>query len=272
MRHILTLTDYSNYAENAVESAFIYAKKYGADLTIYHNLCEEEIISFSINQSELLNLKSPHIPADNWISHAKHYGVETTILFGQKPFVNSIASIIEENQIDLVIMGSNGTSNAEEMVWGSNTEKVINQIDIPVLVIKDKIKDYRIDNIVFASDFKEKDKDILKYALDFIQPSSDAVIHLLHVDTADLFSLPTVIMNGFIKEFKKELLPYKVETHNYPDYSVEAGIRHFIEEVKPDMLIMNNKHYNPLLRFIKGSNTLKAVNNSAFPVLTIDYK
>ena len=272
MRHILTLTDYSGDAENAVESAFIFAKKYNSDLTIYHNIEEEEIMTFDLGNNGSLDLNSPDIPIDKWTQLAKDNGVKTTLLLSRKSFVKSISEIIEDHEIDLVIMGSNGTSNTEEMIWGSNTEKVINQIDTPVLVINDKITDYRIDNIVFASDYDETDKEVIKYALDFIKPTKDAVIHLLHVKTTSLFSLPTVLMNSFVKEFKKGLEPYTVQTHSYSDYSVEAGIRHFMEEVKPDLLIMNNKHYNPLIRFIKGSNTLKAVNNSSFPVLTIDYK
>ena len=48
MKHILTLTDFSKVAENAVEAAFVFAKQYDADLTIYHNSVDGDLIMYEL--------------------------------------------------------------------------------------------------------------------------------------------------------------------------------------------------------------------------------
>ena len=55
-------------------------------------------------------------------------------------------------------MGSNGVSGLKEMLIGSNTEKVVRTSEAPVLVIKNEHKAFKVDNFVFASDFKDESK------------------------------------------------------------------------------------------------------------------
>lgn len=58
-------------------------------------------------------------------------------------------------------MGSHGTSGIEELLLGSNTEKVVRLSEIPVLVIKKEIGELKFKNMVFASDFSPETKNLL---------------------------------------------------------------------------------------------------------------
>lgn len=169
-------------------------------------------------------------------------------------------------------MGSSVAGGKKEYVWGSNTEKIVKHVDIPVMVIKKPIKKYTLNNIVFASSFDTNERDILKYALNLLQPPKDAVIHLLSVDTSSFFTQPMGLMKTAMKEIETLVEPYNTKSHFYVDYSIEAGIRHFLEEVQPDILIMSNKNEKPIKRFLSGNNTIRAINHSDFPVLSIDYR
>ena len=55
-------------------------------------------------------------------------------------------------------MGSHGTSGIEEVLIGSITEKVVRLSEIPVLVIKKNIRDFKFNNFVLASDFSKEIK------------------------------------------------------------------------------------------------------------------
>jgi nucleotide-binding universal stress UspA family protein len=50
--------------------------------------------------------------------------------------VYAIKEIVSSKAIDMIVMGSNGSSGLEEIVIGSNTEKVVRYSDVPVLVVK----------------------------------------------------------------------------------------------------------------------------------------
>jgi len=277
MKHILTLTDFSPIAESAVEAAFVFASQHKADLTIYHNSEDGDLVMYELvgdPEIEHFTIKntisSP--PITKWKQLAKKHNVVARYLTGSADFIKKIFNITEILEIDLIVMGSTGAGGKKELVWGSNTEKVVKHVDIPVLVIKSPMTEYRISNIVFASSFDNNEKEILTYALNLLQPPKDATIHLLSIDTSSFFTQPMALMKAAMKEFEGLVSPYKVKSHFYSDYSVEAGIRHFMEEVQPDLLIMSNKNEKPVKRFLTGSNTLRAINQSDFPVLSIDYR
>jgi len=277
MKHILTLTDFSPIAEAAVEAAFVFASQHGADLTIYHNSEDGDLVMYELvgdPEIEHFTIKnaisSP--PITKWKELAKKHNVIARYLTGSADFIRKIFKITEILEIDLIVMGSAGTNAKKEFSWGSNTEKVIKHVDIPVLVIKKPMTKYRIDNIVFASSFDESEKDVLKYALNLLNPPKDAIIHLLSVDTSSFFTQPMALMRAAMKDFEGLVAPYQVKSHFYNDYSIEAGIRHFMEEVQPDILVMSNKNEKPVKRFLTGNNTIRAVNHLDFPVLSIDYR
>ena len=275
MKHILTLTDFSSIAENAVASAFVFASKYNCALTIYHNSNEGSYSTYHLSSNAKMNYttvdKKDKAPITKWKEKARKLDIEAKFIIGNGELRKNVEHLIIDRKIDLVIMGSTGAGGKDEYIWGSNTEEIINEIDCPVLVIKKPMTDYRIDNIVFASSFDLKEREVFQYALDLLTPPQDCIIHLLSIDTLSFFTQPTAIMKEAMKNYESIAKPYKAVSHFYKDYSIDSGIRHFLEEIKPDLLIMSNKHSNPIKKFIKGSNTIRAVNHADFPVLTIDY-
>ena len=277
MNHILTLTDFSKVSDHAVKAAFVFAAKNKSSLTIYHNEDGTNLNSYDLSDTsdctQLLADYADHATLLNeWIALAKKYDIAAKNLVGPHDFISEIKQLNEKLEVDMIVMGSTGAGGKVEYFWGSNTEKVVKKVDCPVLVIKSPMQDYVMDNIVFASSFDTSEKEILKYALELLNPPPHAVIHLLSIDTSSYFSQPTALMREVMKDFEELVKPFKAVSHFHKDYSVDAGIRHFIEDVKPDVLVMNNKDEKPLKRFLQGSNTLRAVNHSDFPVLTIDFK
>ena len=277
MKQILTLTDFSAIAEGAVEAAFIYAKQFGAELTIYHNSVDGDLIMFElIGDPEIehftLNNQIKTAPIDKWKQLARKHNVTARYLTGSADFIKKIFDITAILEIDLIVMGSAGAGGRKEIIWGSNTEKVVKHVDIPVLVIKKPIKKYRLDNIVFASAFDTSDREVLTYALKLLKPPSSATIHLLSIDTSSFFTQPMALMKTAMKEFESLVEPYNVKSHFYKDYSIDAGIRHFMEDQNADLLIMSNRNEKPIKRLLSGNSTIKAINHSEFPVLSIDFR
>ena len=92
----------------------------------------------------------------------------------------------------------------------------------------------------------------------------------MSVDTSAWFSQPTILMHAAIEDFKEIASEYDCKTHFYKDYSIDAGIRHFVEEHGIDLIGISNQSKNKIKRFFQGSNVEMLVNHCDAAVLSME--
>ncbi len=80
--------------------------------------------------------------------------IEVTQAVKTHKVFSEINDVAEEFEADLIVMGSQGTAGVKEVFVGSNTEKVVRTSNCPVLVIKERISNFKIDKAVFVTDFE----------------------------------------------------------------------------------------------------------------------
>src|SRR5688572_19515407 len=73
------------------------------------------------------------------------------------PF-HGMRTIITEQKVDLVVMGTAGHTKLEEMIIGTNTEKVVRHAQCPVLTIHKKPSRTDFKNIVYATSMSEDEE------------------------------------------------------------------------------------------------------------------
>lgn len=275
MKNIITLTDFSEIANMAVDTAISFAKEHGANLTILHSLTADANVTYKLAKDANIQVKTTCEDAvnsqlDSWKDKALLLGVEAEVIFTTSNFIAEVDLVARHKKADLIIMGSTGAGNSNK-IWGSNTQKLVGQTDFPVLVIKKPLTDYRMDSIVFASSFNMEDKAIFTKAISLLSPPQDTVIHFMSVDTGSYFSQPTSLMKEAMKDFVELAKPLKADSAFLTDYSVEAGIRHFLEEVKPDVLIMGSDGVSSIRHFLNPSAVIETVGNVSVPTLIMKY-
>lgn len=273
MTRILTLTDFSEVANYAVESATEFARQHNAELQILHVLRSTDYIQYELDSDPELfirNRKGKVISAkmDAWKSNAIASGVTTQMIISAGELIQQVRGIVADHEIDFIVMGSTGLDENEKF-WGTVTQEVAKNIDVPILVIKSRMKEYRMNNIVFASDFDVEDRIIMTQSISLLKPPSDAIIHLMSVNTTSFFTQPTVVINSALKDFEELARPYRTTSSYQSDYSVDAGIRHFIDSVQPDVLIMSNRKRNPIVDFFSSSPAINAIGSINAPVLIV---
>ncbi|NRA92251.1 MAG: universal stress protein, partial [Psychroserpens sp.] len=179
---------------------------------------------------------------------------------------NSVIDICHENGADIIIMGSHGASGFKEMFVGSNAEKVVRTSDVPVLVIKNEHNEFSIDDFVFASDFKNDNKETYRQATEFAM-AFGAKIHLLMVNTAGNFTTTRKAqerIDDFIKDYS-----FKNYTINiYNDESVEKGILNFSSDIDADIIGISTHGRQGIAHFFNGSISEDLVNHAKRPVIT----
>lgn len=271
MKKILVPTDFSKEAENALKVAAQMAKRYDCEIYLLH------MLEIPFQEVDALSTHSP-LPEAMFFMKLAHQRFEKIMASDYLEGLtvhetvkadNNFGNIIEtchEHGVDMIVMGSHGASGFKEMFVGSNAEKVVRTSDIPVLVIKNEHANFTVDNFVFASDFKNDNKETYKQAVDFAE-AFNAKIHLLMVNTPNNFSNTSDSKNR-IKDFIKGY-PFANYTLNvYNDESVEKGILNFSREIDADLIGISTHGRQGIAHFFNGSISEDLVNHAKRPVIT----
>lgn len=196
------------------------------------------------------------------------FSFSTKLILGN-PYAG-ISKEITEIGADLVVMGSKGSSGLEELLIGSNTEKVVRHATCPVITIKDKRDPAKIKKIVFASDFQESSKKVVS-KLKKLQEVLQAELYLVKITTPSLFensreSLKKI--HAFISE--NELQNVSVEVFN--SSSEEEGILEYAQDIDADMIALATHGRTGFLHLLSGSIAEDVVNHALRPVWTMKVK
>jgi len=268
MKRILVPVDFSKEAENAAQVAVSIAKKSDGEVFLLHMLELPESTEFMLyNQVEplfFMNMAKKRFETFLKLPFFKSAKVHTKILYYKA--LNGIKNEAKALNINLVVMGTQGASGITEVIIGSNTEKVVRHCDIPVLVIKEPHKDFKIKHLVFASDFSPPGRKSFQKVIDFCN-FFNAQIHLLYVNTIYNFektedSLKNI--NNFINGF--EFSNYTVAIYN--DTSIERGILSYSKSINADIIAINTTGRSGLSKLFNGSIASEIANHAMLPVVT----
>ncbi|PTX44466.1 nucleotide-binding universal stress UspA family protein [Christiangramia gaetbulicola] len=272
MKNILVPTDFSDQAEKALKVAAQLAKRFDGDIYLLHMLelplqLIDPVGGSSQNLPEaIFFMKLAHQRFNKIMKepYLKGIKVHETVEFHRA--FDGIMEIGKEKKCDLIVMGSHGTSGFQEMFIGSNTEKVVRHSEIPVLVIKNEIPEFEIDNFVFATDANESHKKVLRKAINFAD-TLGAKLHLLFINTPNDF-VTSKEAHKRIEEFIGDLGSKVHEVHIFNDISVEQGIINFGNKINAGLIGIATHGRKGIAHFFNGSISEDLVNHSNRPVVT----
>ncbi|WP_375580513.1 universal stress protein [Marivirga tractuosa] len=277
MKKILVPTDFSDQAKYALKLAVEIAKKTDSELILLHVVEIPGQTSFN-TMGEATNIdgmegvfvmkmieqgkkKLKELRNDDLLEDVK---LNTELKAGNTYY--NIASIINEYEPELVIMGTSGSSGVDEILIGSNAEKVVRNAKCPVLTLKEEISLANIDNIVFATSLKNDDNE-LAAKIKEIAHFSYAKIHLLKVNTPNNFESSSTTYKRMDEYMKNNGL--EAEKHIHNGINEEEGILEFAKENKIDLIAMGTHGRKGLMHLLSGSIAEDVVNHSKRPVLTL---
>jgi len=271
MKRILVPTDFSEHAEDALKVAAKIAKKNDSEIIILHMLelphqMNDAILGGASIPETMLFMKKANEMLDEISSKPYLDGIKVTEIVKMDKPIHGITQVSKDYEVDLIIMGSHGSSGIEELLIGSNTEKVVRNSDIPVLVIKKDITDFKVGNIVFASDFSEETKKPFEKLLNFTK-FFESKIHLVTICTPNSFK-PTHVVQKAMDNFTSEFNLINYTTHIYNDTNIEKGIINFANSINADIIGMCTHGRTGFAHFFNGSISEGLVNHTIKPVVT----
>ena len=272
MSRILVPVDFSSRSEYAAKLAARIGKKTNCEIYLLHMVeLPSGVVdmgagsNFSIPESmmylrkvkeKILDLKDRFFTEECIVKYSIRF---------QHPY-EGIRDYAKKIDADLIVMGSQGVSDFEEMIIGSNTEKIVRTSEIPVIVVKTDSDKFKLKDLVFASNFKEESKAVFQKFLSFANLFKSKV-HLLKVNTIGKFESSSVSKQK-IKDFINGLDLPKNSINVYNDTSVVKGITNFAKEIDADLIALSTHGGSGLSNLFNGSITKSVSKNALRPVIT----
>lgn len=275
MKKILVPTDFSGPSENALEVAASLAKKHNAEIIVLHMMGLSNAVVTKNESREVFEamyyMRLAEKRFEDLLSKEYLKGLTVSDIVHNYTVFGEINKIAMDMNIDLIVMGSHGTTGFREVFVGSNTEKVVRTSDIPVLVIKHPSENFNPKQGVFACDFLENSIGPYKRAKRMFD-TLGIEMEMLYVNLAGDFRSTREIEKRILKFLTDAEVDNPLSTLNkvvqYNDYSVEAGIFAYSQVTNADIIALPTQGRRGLAHFFSGSIGEDVVNHSDLPVMT----
>lgn len=279
MHTILVPYDFSEQAEYAFQFAQQLAAKTMGTLKLVHivetpttqsfsTMGEMNLDSAPLNQVymiELVEKRKKQLQEIEELHQNKPYRFKSRLAFGN-PYAG-ISKEIAEIKADLVIMGSKGSSGLEELLIGSNTEKVVRHAKCPVITVKRPVNVDDIKKIIFASDFSEVNGEVI-FRIKALQELLGAELSLVKINTPSFFETSKDSQQK-IDQFVTQHGLSNTQAVIYNSTSEEEGIIEYAEEINADMIAMATHGRTGFMHLLSGSIAEDVVNHAKRPVWTM---
>ncbi|MDV7138420.1 universal stress protein [Maribacter sp. TH_r10] len=275
MDKILVPVDFSEFSENALEVAAHLASKFNADLILLHMLGLSEAIFTKNEAQEFMEaqyyMKLAKKRFNEFLDKPYLKGVKVFEIVQNYKDFNEMNNVVKERNIDLVVMGSHGVTGLTGLFVGSNTEKVVRNCSVPVLVIKKKRKDFDIKKAVFASDFGVEHIEVYMKAMNFFNKLK-VEVHKVYINRPNQYFRSTEEIKEQIGIFMRTAHhgenPSKEKVTILNDYSIEQGIYNYAQKIDADIIALPTQGRKGLSHFFKGSIGEDIANRADLPVIT----
>ena len=272
--HILIPTDFSDNASSALNYALKLYSKEQCTFYVLHSTYIDEAVTRAFTAA--YRDETPNTIVEGKLSEflVKTEAANANAKHNFKPLLTeeelriAVKNAVKHNSIDMVVMGTKGTTDAVEYLMGSNTVKVIRKIgDCPVLILPDGYSFVEPVQIAFPTDFNRnyevKELESLKDLADLYHSK----IRIVHVNVN---STLTDKQEENMNILKKYLANYEHSFHWLTDSNTKAiAIATFIDEFKIDMLAMINYKHGLLEAILKEPVIKTLAFHPIIPILVI---
>ncbi len=273
MKQILFPTDFSEAANTAFVYALKFAESFVAEILILHvydlpivetpPLPEATTEIFDIVEMNQFESFRDELPALHKLAEEYHLGhvkIRNTLLYGD--LVYNINKLCEDEHVDLIVMGTKGATGMKETFLGSTTGSVISNAKVPVLGVPAEAEYQPIKSVVFTTQYKDKDNDALRNALD-IAKKFKARLQCLYIKNDD----DPEDIDERINEWKIYYRDEDIDFFNITGDHIEQTILDFIENQHAGLLVMRTHRRGFFESLFHRSLTKKMAYHSKIPLL-----
>ncbi|MDO5977786.1 universal stress protein [Flavivirga spongiicola] len=273
MKKIIVPIDFSEHSEYALSTAAKLAKEHDAELLALHMLEMSEVMLTAGGeqpQKIIYFLKLAEQRFEDFLKKDYLKDIKVTPIIKHFKVFSEVNEIAKKYDADLIVMGSHGASGVKEFFIGSNTERVVRNADIPVLVVKNNVSQVNFEVVAYACDFSEDSIEAYLNAVKMFDKMGSK-LYLVYVNLPnDQFKNSSEIEKLAVNFFTKAdgNLDRMDAVHYTSDYTVEDGILSSSIKIGADLIAIPTHGRKGLSHFFQGSVGEDVANHSTLPVIT----
>ncbi len=276
MKKILVPYDFSEISKDALDFACQLAGKAGGQITLFHVIehpSASRMKTMGVSGAdpmEVLYMKrlieQTRIKmAETLESHnTGNVTVKQEIKLGNPD--QELIEEVDNDDIDLIVMGTQGAEGVQEFLEGSYSERVVRNANCPVLTVNNETNIETIKELVFASDFEMIPEDFVNRLLAF-RKILGARLRIVIINTPASFTasrLDNKLLDKFVAKYNIDNCTTEIYNHS----NEEDGIIAYAEDIGAHMIALGTNQLKGVRHFLKGSIAEDVVNHSSLPVWT----
>lgn len=243
---ILCPTDFSECSLNAIEYAAKLGEKFQADLVLFHvpNTDDyQKLFAKSPENLDMLQFAEKKLGSLVREVENESIGKGLNSIIGKIQEGKTSTAILEfadANQIDLIIMGTEGINDFKKNYIGTRASKVVTKANQDVMVIPRKVMFKPMKKFIYATDYMEEDKIALQKVVQLAN-FYESEIDIVHIGTKK-----KAIDRALHQTMVSEIIPFiKYEKVNFVLKSYRddpgLGLENYLITSKGDMLVTLSK-------------------------------
>lgn len=250
MKKVILPTDFSSNAYNACEYAMQLFKDEACTFYLMHTYTPAIYrVEYTLGNpgqlgladeyqaNAIMQLEELQATLSTQFNNSKHKFVLHAAF---NVFIDEVLKMVENEKVDLIIMGTQGATGAKEILLGTHTVHLMKQTTCPVLAIPSEFTFEKPKEILFPTDFEvDYEKKQLKQLLEVAQKHGSSIA-VMHVSSG-------YDMTEEQLEHKQKLNYLLAHTahlfHHLPSQSIIDAINTFQLKKPMNLLVMiRNKH------------------------------
>lgn len=284
MKKILVLTDFSENATCAAEAALLLSGKLHADLLLFNTYIDYatmpsygggawkvgEITERQRKSVQGLELLMEGLESLSNELEPDNRKPDIEFDFSDCNLEIDVADILNKNEVELIVMGAR-SHGRNEVLYGEDTNSIINHTNRPVLIVPAKTDLKQIHKIIFATAFDEADFKAIHYLIKLgkLFHYQLEIIHVVKPDQKSLVESPGALA------FKLQLAQLNYQGLNF--YEVDGKdvidrLNHLDTKTGPALLALLHHQRSFFGRLFAHSETKKALASQKVPLLIFPSK
>lgn len=271
IKKILVPVDYSKPSLRAVNYALELAKSINAEVIIHNAIfpfmMTEDYFEYSIIENSI-NAKKEKLQKFIKKLLKKEIANEVKITYscGVGLPCQSILEVTKTQKIDLIILGTGGTKDFNQVIIGSKTATIVSNCSVPILLlpVNSDAANYNKE-IVFATDFIDVPKGKSKKILLEFAKSNHSQINILHIIKSG--NIPEIEV--FEKEFNKSFSQIPHKFSYVSNSNTIAAINEYLNNSTSQILCLIKRKHGIISGLFHKSVSKYLALHGSFPMLVL---
>jgi len=274
IKKILIPFDFSETAELSLEHAVHMARLHKAEILLLHvveSASFTSAIAHAFSKGYEKDVEGETTRKLEEVARKIHQetSVQVSIKTDVGRIYKKIVSVSRDNEVDIIVMGTHGTSGYERFSVGTNTAKVVSESSCPVLSVQTHAKKIGFKRIVLPIDDSTTSRQKVNYALEIARHYGSHVyvlglINFGNEEAQRKFKIKVDQVEEWLHKHQVSSETHYVHGDNLAKLTME-----YSEKVDADLVVIMTEQEFVLTGFFMGTWATQVVNHSKIPVMTV---